>query len=225
MAGSHKSGRCHAVHILLAFHVVPEFVSIFHALLVYLSVCASNQAFYDLYDFYDLCDQYGAGHRGDNTAQDWGDDTMGVGGGANGSMNSGGVDKRVSLELGLILSLAVEGSEDGGESGVGSSVDSREDMGDGNMGTRGGHVDSRSGNVDSTVADGTNTRDDTVAVVDSSDDSNGVGIRISLSPGSSHKQNLRMGMGEDIRRKLNDQHIQGGRLLKVIGQYLLKNIG
>ena len=62
------------------------------------------------------------------------------------------------------------------------------------------------------VADGTNTRDDTVAVVDSSDDSNGVGIRISLSPGSSHKQNLRMGMGEDIRRKLNDQHIQGGRL-------------
>ena len=94
---------------------------------------------------------------------------------------------------------------------MGSSVDSREDMGGGNMDTRGSNG---SGNVDSVVADGANTRDDTVAVVDSSDDSNGVGIRISLSPGSSHKQNLRMGMGEDIRRKLNDQHIQGGETFK-----------
>ena len=115
VADSHKSGRCHAVHILLAFHVVPEFVSIFHALLVYLSVCASNQTFYDLYDLNDLCDQYGAGHRGDNGAHCRGDNTVGVGGGANGSMNSCGVDKRVSLKLGFILGLAVEGSEDGGE--------------------------------------------------------------------------------------------------------------
>ena len=174
MADSHKSGRCHAVHILLAFHVVPEFVSVFHALLVYLSVCTSNQAFYDLYDFYDLCDQYGAGHRGDNTAQDWG-------GGANGSMNSGGVDKRVSL--GHRISFSLE--------------DSRED-------SRGSNVASGSGSKDRAVADGANTRDNTVAKVDSRDDStsgqttgnllNCVGVGISLSTGDSHKQNLRIAM-------------------------------
>ena len=70
---------------------------------------------------------------------------------------------------------------------------------------RGGNVvDSRSGSVDSTVANGAKTRDNTVAVVDSGDDStagqtvgnlpNGVGVGLSLSPGGSHKKNLRMVM-------------------------------
>merc|ERR1719397_976434 len=121
-----------------------------------------------------------------------GNDSMGVGGGNNGSVDSSGVHKRVSLSLGLSLSLtlavvvAVVVAVD-------SRVDSRVDSGCGNR------VDSRCGSVDSTVADGTKTRDNTVAVVDSSDDStigqtvgnlpNGVGIGLSLSPGGSNKQN------------------------------------
>ena len=183
MADSHKSGRCHTVHIFLALLVVPVVVSVFHAFLVYLSVfvSASRQTFYDLYDLYDRCDNYGAGHRGDNAAHGRDDDTMGEGGGASGSMNSGGVDKRVSL--GHRISFSFE--------------DSRED-------SRGSNVASGSGSVDRTVADGANTRDNTVAKVDSSDDStagqttgnllNCVGVGISLSTGDSHKQNLRIAM-------------------------------
>merc|ERR1719239_2110640 len=107
---------------------------------------------------------------------------------------------RVSLSLGLSLSLtlavvvAVVVAVD-------SRVDSRVDSGCGNsVDSRGGNVvDGRSGSVDSMVADGAKTRDNTVAVVDSSDDStigqtvgnlpNGVGIGLSLSPGGSNKQN------------------------------------
>ena len=72
------------------------------------------------------------------------------------------------------------------------------------MDSGGSNVDGRSGSVDSTVADGANTRDNTVAVVDSGDDStagqtvgnlpNGVSVGISLSPGGGHKKNLRMVM-------------------------------
>merc|ERR1719397_514293 len=129
-----------------------------------------------------------------------GNDSMGVGGGNDGSVDSSGVHKRVSLSLGLSLSLtlavvvAVVVAVD-------SRVDSRVDSGGGNsVDSRGGNVvDGRSGSVDSAVADGAKTRDNTVAVVDSSDNStigqtvgnlpNGVGIGLSLSPGGSHKKN------------------------------------
>merc|ERR1740123_1383763 len=133
-------------------------------------------------------------------------------------MDSSGVHKRVSLSLslGLGLTLAVEASVvvavDGGKSGGKSGVDSRVDSGGGNtvdsrggnvvdsrVDSRGGNVvDGRSGSVDSTVADGAKTRDNAVAVVDSGDDStvgqtvgnlpNGVGIRLSLSPGGGNKK-------------------------------------
>merc|ERR550532_55131 len=91
----------------------------------------------------------------------------------------------------------------------GSNVDGRSgDMGN-SADSRGSNVDGRSGSVDSTVADGANTRDNTVAVVDSSDDStvgqtvgnlpNGVGVGISLSPGGGHKKNKSEGP-HDLRR-------------------------
>merc|ERR1719500_282776 len=143
-------------------------------------------------------------------------------------MDSGGVHKRVSLSLGLSLSLtlavvvAVVVAVDGGESGVDSRVDTRVDSGGGNSvdsrsgnmsnsaDNRGGNVvDGRSGSVDCTVADGAKTRDNTVAVVDSGDDStagqtvgnlpNGVGVGLSLSPGGSHKKNKSEGP-HDLRR-------------------------
>merc|ERR1719234_905284 len=144
-------------------------------------------------------------------------------------MESSGVHKRVSvsLSLGLSLSLtlAVEASVVVSLVSVGSTfVKSRVDSGDGNtVDSRGGNVgngadgsnrggnvvdgsnrggnvvDGRGGSVDSTVADGTKTRDNAVAVVDSGDDStvgqpvgnlpNGVGIGLSLSPGGGNKKN------------------------------------
>merc|ERR1719209_1284493 len=106
-------------------------------------------------------------------------------------MDSGGVDKRVSLglRLGLSLTLAVVVTVDRVKSRVDTSVNSRVD-GRGRVG---------GGSVDSTVANGTNARDEAVAVVDSGDDStggqtmgnlpNGVSLGISLSLGDSHKQN------------------------------------
>merc|ERR1719189_1405446 len=133
-----------------------------------------------------------------------GNDSMGVGGGNDGSVDSGGVHKRVSLGLGLSFSLTlavVLAVVVAVHSRVDSRVNSRVDSGGGNsVDSRGGNVvDGRSGSVDSTVADGAKTRDNTVAVVDSSDDStigqtvgnlpNGVGIGLSLSPGGSNKQN------------------------------------
>merc|ERR1719400_1410292 len=118
-------------------------------------------------------------------------------------MDAGGVDKRVSLSfgLGLSLTLAVVVAVDRVKSRVDTSVDSRVDgrgsVVDGRVDSRGGNV--VDGRVDSTVANGTNTRDKAVAVVDSGDDStggqtmgnlpNGVSLGISLSLGGSHKQN------------------------------------
>merc|ERR1719462_479223 len=132
-------------------------------------------------------------------------------------MDSGGVHKRISLSLGLGLglTLAVVVAVDGGERRVDSSVDSRVDSRGGNgvdsmVDDRGSNmVDSRSSSVDSTVANGANTRDNTVAIVDSGDDPtvgqtvgnlpNGVGVGISLSLGGSHKQNKSEGP-HDLRR-------------------------
>merc|ERR1719189_2677450 len=124
----------------------------------------------------------------------------------NWSVDSSGLDKRVSLSLGLGLSLtlAIVVTVDRVKSRVDTSVDSRVDgrgsVVDGRVDSRGGNVvDSRGGSVDSTVANGTNARDKAVAVVDSGDDStggqtmgnlpNGVSLGISLSLGGSHKQN------------------------------------
>merc|ERR1712066_884094 len=123
---------------------------------------------------------HGADDGGDDAAHGRGDDTVGVGG-DDGSVDSGGVDERVGLSLGLglglSLTLAIVVAVDGGEgvvdsgvdSGGGNTVDSR----GGNVGvdSRGGNMlDGRSSSVDSTVTDGTNARDDTVAVVDTGDD-------------------------------------------------------
>merc|ERR1719191_2342260 len=148
----------------------------------------------------------GADHRGDDAAHSrGGDNTVGVGG-DNRSVDSGGVDKRISLSfgLGLGLTLAIVVTVDRVKSREDTSVDSRVDGGgsvvDGRVDSRGGNVvDGRGGSVDSTVANGTNTRDKAVAVVDSGDDStggqtmgnlpNGVSLGISLSLGGSHKQN------------------------------------
>merc|ERR1712061_755412 len=169
---------------------------------------------------------HGADDGGDDAAHGRDDDTVGVGG-DDGSVDSGGVDKRVglslSLGLGLSLTLAVVVAVDGGEGVVDSRVDSRVDSGvdsgggntvdsgGGNVGvdSRGGNMlDGRSSSVDSTVTDGTNARDDTVAVVDTGDDTtvgqtvgnlpNGVGIGLSLSLGGD-KQNKSEGP-HDFRR-------------------------
>merc|ERR1719428_1277019 len=137
----------------------------------------------------------GADHRGDDTAHSRGGDNTVRVGGDNRGVDSGGVDKRVSLSfgLGLSLTLAVVVAVDRVKSRVDTSVDSRVDSRGGNV------VDGGGGSVDSTVANGTNARDEAVAVVDSGDDStggqtmgnlpNGVRLGISLSLGSSHKQN------------------------------------
>merc|ERR1719189_2893792 len=124
----------------------------------------------------------------------------------NWSVDSSGLDKRNSLRFGfgISLRLAIVVTVDRVKSRVDTSVDSRVDgtgsVVDGRVDSRGGNVvDSRGGSVDSTVANGTNARDEAVAVVDSGDDStggqtmgnlpNGVSLGISLSLGGSHEQN------------------------------------
>merc|ERR1711936_813828 len=123
---------------------------------------------------------HGADDGGDDAAHGRGNDTVGVGG-DDGSVDSGGVDKRIGLSLRLAVVVAVDGGEGVVDSRVDSRVDPGVDSGGGNtVDGRGGNVgvDSRGGNmldgrsrsVDSTVTDGTNARDDTVAVVDTGDD-------------------------------------------------------
>merc|ERR1719422_2212194 len=114
----------------------------------------------------------GVDHRGDDTAHSRGGDNTVRVGGDNRGVDSGGVDKRVSLSfgLGLGLTLAIVVTVDR----VKSRVDGRGSVVHGRVDSRGGNVvDGRGGSVDSTVANGTNTRDKAVAVVDSGDDSTG----------------------------------------------------
>merc|ERR1712223_2375731 len=163
----------------------------------------------------------GTDHRGDDTAHSRGGDNTVRVGGDNRSVDSCGVDKRVSLSfgLGLSLTLAVVVAVDRVKSRVDPSVDSRVDgrgsVVDGRGDSRGGNVvDSRGGSVDSTVANGTNARDEAVAVVDSGDDStggqtmgnlpNGVSLGISLSLGGSHKQNKSEGPHDLSRLVLSE---------------------
>merc|ERR1712223_956023 len=158
---------------------------------------------------------------GDDAAHSRGGDNTVREGGDNRGVDSGGVDKRVSLSLGLGLSLtlAIVVTVDRIKSRVDTSVDSRVDgrgsVVDGRVDSRGGNVvDSRSGSVDSTVANGTNARDKAVTVVDSGDDStssqtmgnlpNGVGLGISLSLGGSHKQNKSEGPHDLSRLVLSE---------------------
>merc|ERR1712147_425393 len=146
----------------------------------------------------------GADDGRDNPADDGAGD-----GGDNRGVDSGGVDKRVSfsLGLGLSLTLAVVVAVDRVKSRVDTGVDSRVDG-------RGSVVDGRGGSVDSTVANGTNTRDKAVAVVDSGDDStggqtmgnlpNGVRLGIPMSLGGSHKQNKSEGPHDLSRLVLSE---------------------
>merc|ERR1712227_808672 len=159
----------------------------------------------------------GADHRGDDTAHNRGGDNTVRVGGDNRGVDSGGVDKRVSLSLGLGLSLtlAVVVTVDRVKSRVDTRVDGRGSVVDGRVDSRGGNVvDGRGGSVDSTVANGANTRDKAVAVVDSGDDStgsqtmgnlpNGVSLGISLSLGGSHKQNKNEGPHDLSRLVLSE---------------------
>jgi len=101
------------------------------------------------------------------------------------------------------------------DTSVDSRVDGRGSVVDGRVDSRGGNVvDGGGGSVDSTVANGTNARDEAVAVVDSGDDStggqtmgnlpNGVSLGISLSLGSSHKQNKSEGPHDLSRLVLSE---------------------
>merc|ERR1712209_277131 len=121
-------------------------------------------------------------------------------GGDNRGVDSGGIDKRLSLSLTLAVVVAVDRVKSRVDPSVDSRVDGRGSVGD--------------GSVDSTVANGTNARDKAVAVVDSGDDStggqtmgnlpNGVRLGISLSLGSSHKQNKSEGPHDLSRLVLSE---------------------
>merc|ERR1712088_855944 len=110
----------------------------------------------------------GADHRGDNTAHSRSSDNTVRVGGDNRGVDSGGVDKRVSLSLTFAVVVTVDRVKSRVDTGMDSRVDGRGSVVDGRVDSRGGNVvDGRSGSVDSTVANGTNARDKAVAVVDS----------------------------------------------------------